>query len=131
MSQLKEMIKQDKQSQATTAKSYKSIRPNVDIFEDKSGITLKADLPGVPKERLDIQIDNEILSIDGAVEIATLKSQKETEAIFEETRYQRSFSLGRELDIEQVEAMLQDGVLALRIPKRQEYQPRKIEIRTA
>lgn len=45
------------------------------------------------------------------------------------TRYQRSFSLSSELDGDRAEATLKDGVLTLRIPKREQYQPRKIEIR--
>lgn len=46
------------------------------------------------------------------------------------TRYQRSFSLSSELDADKTEAMLKDGVLSLRIPKREQFQPRKIEVRT-
>ena len=46
------------------------------------------------------------------------------------TRYQRSFSLSSELDGNKVEASLKDGVLTLRIPKREQYKPRKIEVRT-
>ena len=46
------------------------------------------------------------------------------------TRYQRSFSLSSELDAESTDASLTNGVLTLRIPKREQYQPRRIEVRT-
>lgn len=130
MSQQKEIVRQNSNSQKQTTNSYKSVVPKVDILEDKHGITLIADLPGVPKEALDIQIDNEILSIDGAVEIPLPSGLSEGYAGLQATRYQRSFSISNELDSEHVEATLKEGVLALRIPKRKEFQPRKIEIRS-
>jgi HSP20 family protein len=130
MSQQKEIVRQESNSQRKANSSYKSVMPKVDILEDKHGITLIADLPGVPKEALDIQIDNEILSIDGAVEIPHPSGATKGYAGLYATRYQRSFSLSNELDSEHVEATLKEGVLALRIPKRKEFQPRKIEIRS-
>ena len=125
MSNQKEMVKQEVQTKA----SHRPVRPNVDIFEDGSGITVMADLPGVSKEGLDIQVDNEVLSIDGCVEVTLPEGMDERYAEFRATRYQRSFSLSSELDGEKVEARLKDGVLSMRIPKREAYQPRKIEIR--
>jgi HSP20 family molecular chaperone IbpA len=100
----------------------------VDIFEDEIGITLMADLPGVTKEGLDIQLDKETLSIDGKVQIDMPETMQAVYADVNVTRYQRSFALSSELDGDKVEASLKDGVLSLRIPKREQYQPRKIEI---
>jgi HSP20 family molecular chaperone IbpA len=130
MSQHKEDIKKESQKQEKRTNSYKSVVPHVDIFEDNNGITLIADLPGVSSEGLDLQIDNEILSIDGAVELPRPQGAEEGYAGRYATCYQRSFSLSKEVDGNQAEATLKDGVLALHIPKRQEYQPRKIEIRS-
>ncbi|MET0044833.1 MAG: Hsp20/alpha crystallin family protein [Candidatus Thiodiazotropha sp. 6PLUC3] len=130
MTQQKEVVRQTQTSQATRANSYKSVRPKVDIFEDSNGITLVADIPGVAKERLDIEIDNEILSIDGEVQLPLPDSIKEGNAGLHASRYQRSFSLSKELDGEQIDASLNDGVLVMKIPKRQEFKAKKIEIRT-
>ncbi|MCU7845738.1 MAG: Hsp20/alpha crystallin family protein [Candidatus Thiodiazotropha sp. (ex Monitilora ramsayi)] len=108
-------------------------RPAADIFEDKSGITLQADMPGVSRERLDIRVEQDRLSIDGSsviaepAEVQTRYSEIELGTI----RYQRSFTLNSELDVDKVDASLKDGVLTLRIPKREQYQPRKIEVRMA
>jgi HSP20 family molecular chaperone IbpA len=131
MSHTKEVVAKEKAVAENRASSYQSVRPRVDIHEDKEGVTLLADIPGVSREALDIQIDNEILSIDGKVELPLPNSAKAGYAGNQTARYQRSFSLSKELDGEQVEATLKDGVLALRIHKRQEFKPRKIEIRTA
>ena len=105
------------------------IRPLVDIYEDDSGITLLADMPGVSKDRLDIQIDKATLSIEGEAEISMPEGMEALYADIRSTHYQRSFSLSSELDGEGASANLKDGVLTLQIPKRAQYQPRKIEVR--
>lgn len=129
MNTSKEISKHDLQPQQRRELPQRSIRPNVDILEDETGITLRADLPGVTKEGLDIQVDNETLSIDGKAEIDMPEAMQALYADVRATRYQRSFSLSGELDGGKAEANLKDGVLSLRIPKREQYQPRKIEIR--
>ncbi len=95
------------------------LRPAVDIFEDAEGITLYADIPGVSKERLSVNVDGDTLLLEGTVEFAGTTGS---------TRYRRSFTLGRELETDRIEAKVKDGVLTLRVPKRAENRPRKIEI---
>jgi HSP20 family protein len=99
------------------------LRPAVDIFEDAEGVTLHADMPGVSKERLNVRVDGTRLLLEGEVQFAG-GSQAEAGA----TRYRRSFALSRELRIERIEAKVKNGVLTVRIPKRAENLPRKIEI---
>jgi len=99
------------------------LRPAVDIFEDADGVTLYADIPGVSKERLSVHVDGKTLLLEGAVQAAS-----GAQADRAGTRYRRSFALGRELDPERIEAKVKDGVLTLRVPKRAENRPRKIEI---
>jgi len=102
--------------------------PAVDVFEDAVGITLLADLPGVPKEQLEIKVEGEALLIEGGVQSRTPDG---LEAIYAEVRlprYRRSFTLSRELDTSRIEANLKDGVLALRIPKQAHAQPRRIAV---
>ena len=106
-----------------------AIRPAADIFEDDSGITLQADMPGVSKDRLEIQIDSDTLTIEGQLELAMTEGMQALHADVRASRYQRSFSLSSELDAEKIEASLRDGVLTLRIPKRGQYKPRKIQVR--
>jgi HSP20 family molecular chaperone IbpA len=105
------------------------IRPPVDIFEDSTGITVLADMPGVTRERLDIHVDNDTLSIEGRSEITMPEGMEALHADVRSTRYERSFTLSSELEGGKVEARLKDGVLTLRIPKREEHKPRRIEVR--
>ncbi|MET0065278.1 MAG: Hsp20/alpha crystallin family protein [Candidatus Thiodiazotropha sp.] len=131
MSNQNQMIKQDNKEIRKTGIPHRAARPNVDIYEDKQGITLIADLPGVATEGLDIQVDQEILSIDAQIDIPMPSGQDLHVAGTRPTRYQRSFTISNELDVDNIEAVLKNGVLAMRIPKREQYQPRKINIRAA
>lgn len=105
------------------------LRPPADIFEDADGITLHLDLPGVARERLAVHADRNTLSIDGAMQIATPSGMEALYAEINATRYHRSFALSGELDADRIEANLNDGVLTVRIPKRSELRPRKIEVK--
>jgi HSP20 family molecular chaperone IbpA len=103
--------------------------PPVDIVEDENGITLRADLPGVSKEGLSIRVDGDTLAIEGAV---ALGESNELRAVYAEVRvaqYRRSFALSRDLDTEKVEAAMKNGVLTLRVPKREQAKPRRIEVK--
>ena len=114
---------------AQQGRTERTMRPPVDIFEDSTGITVQADMPGVSKDRLEVHIENDTLSIDGTADIPMSEGMEAIYADIRYTHYQRSFSLSRELDGDKVDASLKDGVLTLRIPKREQYQPRKIEVR--
>ena len=103
--------------------------PPVDVFEDESGITLLADLPGVSRERLGVRVDGDSLLIEGTVEVA---GPKDMDIVYGEAQvpaYRREFMLSRELDASRIEAQLKDGVLRLTIPKAEEARPRRIEVR--
>ena len=102
--------------------------PRVDVYEDDTGITLLADLPGVPKDQLELKIDGDSLSIEGQVMPSTPEGLEPVYAEVRVPRYRRVFTLSRELDAGRVEANLKDGVLNLRIPKREEAKPRRIAI---
>ena len=105
--------------------------PAVDIYEDEHGITVQADMPGVAKERLNIQADRYSLLIEGEAAIDTPGC---TEALYVDvpaTRFRRSFVLSAELEPDRIEANLKDGLLTVRIPKRAEYRPRRIEVQTS
>lgn len=105
------------------------VRPAVNVFEDADGITLEADMPGVPREQLQLKVDKDSLLIEGDIKLDMPEGMEALHADVRATRYSRSFALSRELDAENIEASLKDGVLRLRIPKRAEVRPRKIEVR--
>ena len=119
----------------TTSKATESnqrpVSPEVDIFEDAGGITLLADMPGVSKDRLDVRLDGDNLSIEGSVEMNLPPEMRALWAEVNVPRFRRTFTLSRELDAGRIEANLKDGVLTLRVPKQAHAQPRRIEVTSA
>ena len=103
--------------------------PPVDVLEDESGITLYADLPGVPKERLDVRIDNEALFIEGEMGLETPRGMEATHIEVSLPRYRRVFTLSKDLDPERMQAELRNGVLKIHIQKAEHATPRRVEIR--
>ena len=117
--------------QAKTREEELALAPPVDIFEDVHGLTVQAEMPGVSKERLNVQADRNSLLIEGDVAIDMPAGIEASYADVQATKYRRSFVLSGELETDQIEANLKDGVLTVRIPKRAEFRPRKVEVRTA
>lgn len=106
----------------------RAVLPAVDVFEDAQGITLLADMPGVPREQLELKVEGDALLIEGGVQPRTPEDLEPVYAELRVPRYRRSFTLSRELDTTRIEANLKDGVLTLRIPKQAHAQPRRIAV---
>ena len=101
--------------------------PAVDIFELEDSLTLVADMPGVDKEGLDINLEKGVLTINGKVELEERGNQILRE--FSPANYYRQFKLTEHIDADKSQAELKNGVLTLTIPKAESAKPRKIEIR--
>jgi HSP20 family molecular chaperone IbpA len=117
--------------QAETGRSEATLMPPVDVIEDVAGITLYADLPGVPKEKLTLQIEADTLTIEGEIGLSVPEGMEATHAEVGLARYRRVFTLSKELDAGKVAAEFRNGVLKLRIPKAEHAQPRRIEVQVA
>jgi HSP20 family protein len=105
--------------------------PPVDIYEDKDAVTLYADLPGVGKENLSLQIDKDTLQIYGKVLCTCSAEAGNTYAEFAFKDYYRAFTIGEEIDREKIAASMNNGVLKLVLPKSERVKPRKIDIKFA
>jgi HSP20 family molecular chaperone IbpA len=108
-----------------------ALLPPVDIVEDAGGITLYADLPGVPRDKLNVYVDGESLVIQAEMGLEMPRNMEATHIEVNLPRYRRVFTLSKELDADKVVAELRHGVLTLRIPKAEHAQPRKVEIRVS
>ena len=118
-------------SSETAQNQNAAIMPRVDVLEDKSGITLYADLAGVSKDKLALQIDADTLTIEGELGLDTPEGMEASHAEINLPRYRRVFSLSKELDSEKISAQFENGVLKLNIPKAEHLQPRKVQINVA
>lgn len=104
------------------------VRPAVDVFENDAGITVLADLPGVTSAGLNVHVEKDVLNIEGTTRLEQPEQLDPLYAELQAPVFQRSFTLSSELDTDRVEAGLRDGVLTVRIPKRETAKPRRIEV---
>jgi HSP20 family protein len=103
--------------------------PAVDIFETEHNLVVKADLPDVKPEELDIRVENNILTIRGERKFE--KKVNESNYLRVERSYgsfSRSFSLSNTVNTESIQAEYKNGVLTLSIPKREEAKPKQIKV---
>lgn len=103
------------------------VTPPVDIYETADGLVVKADLPGVTKDDLDLRVENNLLTIRGrAAHCAP------GDVLYREYNLQnffRQFELSDKVDQGKISAELQHGVLTLNLPKAEEAKPRRIDVR--
>ena len=117
------------QSEADRADA--ALLPPVNVIEDRQGITLYADLPGVPKEKLKLQIEADTVTIEGELALDVPEGLEVTHAEVGLPTFRRVFTLSKELDPNKISAELANGVLTLRIPKAEHAQPRRIPVNSA
>jgi HSP20 family protein len=110
--------------------TYGSWVPAVDILERGNDLLIRAEIPGVDKDDIDINVENNTLSIRGErkrEEEHDEDRQYKVERVF--GSFVRSFRLPRTVDSSRISANYKDGVLELRLPKAEEAKPRRIEIK--
>lgn len=111
-------------------KPEKRYVPAVDIFETADAVTMLAEMPGVAKEGVEIDIEDGTLTLKGTMAPQTAAGETVLLKEFESGSYLRRFSLAETIDQEKIEARMADGVLTLVLPKVAPAKPRKIEVKS-
>lgn len=101
----------------------------VDIYENDDEILMFADMPGVAKDDIRVNLDNGALTLSGVRRFDASGTVSREE--FGEAEYGRTFSVPQAIDIDRVKAELKEGVLRLHLPKSEAAKPRHIEIKAA
>jgi len=125
MSETKEIITRE-QNLPERSRQIPAVAPVVDIYENEDEILLHADMPGVLKEDVSVNVDNGKLAISGIRRLTAAGAVNWAE--FGDVEYQRTFSVPQTIDVAKVNAELKDGVLTLHLPKSESAKPRRIEI---
>lgn len=103
----------------------------LDVSEDDKTYTVKAEVPGVKKEDINVSIDGNLVSL--SAEVKSEKEEKEGKKVIRRERsygsVSRSFSLGSEVDLNKAEAKYEDGVLQLTLPKKPGAEAKRITVR--
>jgi HSP20 family protein len=113
-----------------TRSQERYVTPPVDIYENGDGLVVKADLPGVAKENLDVRVENGLLTIQTNPAHNTGNGApiyREYELI----KFFRQFELSDKVDQQKISADLKHGVLTLKLPRAEEAKPKKIDVRVA
>ncbi len=112
--------------------SSKELHPGVNIAETESGYEVSMDLPGVKSDQVNIDFADGRLTIAGerhSPEKVEGKTVHRVERRY--GRFERSLTLPKQVDVDNIEAVFEDGVLTIHLPKSEELRPRKIAIKTA
>jgi HSP20 family molecular chaperone IbpA len=127
MSEKTDLVKTE-ETMPERSREIPAVVPLVDIYENEDEILLHADMPGVDKENITVNIDNGKLFL-GGVRCVTGTGAVQWEE-FSDVEYQRTFSVPQTIDVDKVNAEMKDGVLRLHLPKSDAAKPRQIEIKT-
>lgn len=103
--------------------------PNVDVYETEGGYVLKAELPGVNKEDIKIDVNNNTLTLKGEKKFEE-RTEKDKYIRVERTygSFTRTFTLSDKVDSENIKAAYKDGVLEITLPKKEEAKPKEIKV---
>ena len=104
--------------------------PAMDVVEGEDHLLISTELPGTPKDAVQITIENGVLVISGEKKRATEDKPKDVHLVERNFgSFHRSVTLPRQLDSSKAEATFEDGVLTIRIPRSEEAKPKQLEIK--
>ena len=104
--------------------------PPIDIFETAEGLILQADLPGVSPESLELQVQDNKLSLFGKVTMPIPSGARLIHQEYQVGHFLRSFILSDEVDHERITAKLNQGVLEVVLPRLAKAEPRRIQVQS-
>jgi HSP20 family molecular chaperone IbpA len=102
--------------------------PAADIFETEEAMTLILEMPGVARESIDVQVENDLLRVEGKIDYSAYKDVEPVYTEYNVGHYARGFTLSNKIDQAGITAHLEDGVLTLTLPKVKEAMPRRISV---
>jgi len=102
--------------------------PTTDIFETDDALTVVMEIPGVEREALEVNIENDVLRVDARIDFSKYEELEPLYTEYNVGHFTRSFTLSNNIDQQQISAHLDDGVLTLTLKKAEEAVPRRIAI---
>jgi HSP20 family protein len=102
--------------------------PTTDIFETEQALTLVAEMPGVDKDKVDVSVEDGVLTIQGQLDFSKYEGLRPVYTEYNIGHYRRIFTLSNRIDQNSISAEMKDGVLTLVLPKAEEAKPRRISV---
>jgi HSP20 family protein len=122
-------VKKESSDLQTTREEMRYLLPAVDIYETDDALVVVCDVPGVDKSGVSVNVDNNILTIEGKTLDREEDVSKEVHREYRLASYHRQFELTEVIDQEKISAELKHGVLSINLPKAEKAKPKKIDIK--
>jgi HSP20 family protein len=106
----------------------KFLRPAASIIEKNEGFVIEADMPGVARDGIELNVENDVLTIRGKRAPLSANGGRPIHRESTSLDYRRAFQLGREIDRSKVTARFEQGVLQVYLPKSEALKPRRVEV---
>jgi len=114
---------------STQTAPRKIFMPRADVYETREAIVVLADMPGVDESGVDITLEKNVLTLRGNVADAKFPEQKHVWAEYAVGDYERTFTIGTDIQSDAITATVKNGVLKVTLPKAQPTQARKISVK--
>jgi len=102
--------------------------PITDIFETDQALILILEMPGVDKENVDVNVENDVLTIEGRIDYSNYEGLQPVYTEYNIGYYVRSFQISSKIEQGKISAEIKDGVMTLVLPKAEIAKPRKIKV---
>jgi HSP20 family protein len=102
--------------------------PATDVFETEEALTVVLEMPGVSKENVNIQLENDVITVEGRVDFSNYEGLQPLYTEYNVGNYRRSFQVSSKIDQERISAELKEGVMTLVLPKSEKARARKISL---
>jgi HSP20 family molecular chaperone IbpA len=102
--------------------------PNADIYETTNELKVVLEMPGIEKDKIEINVENDILRVQGRIDLSKYEGLQPLYTEYNVGHYARSFQLSSKIDQSKIAAEMKNGVLSLTLPKVQEAKPRTIKV---
>jgi len=102
--------------------------PNTDIYETEEALTVVMELPGVERQAVDVNVENDVLRVEARIDSSKYEGLEPLYTEYNVGHFARTFTLSNKIDQQQISAQFDDGVLTLTLRKAKEAIPRRIAI---
>jgi HSP20 family protein len=128
MDELQVQRKREVESKQESTIPARIFVPVTDIFETDQALTLVLEMPGVSRDRVEVRVENDVLSIEGRIDFTAYENLRPVYTEYNIGNYTRTFQLSSKIEQEGISAALKDGVMTLVLPKAEKAKPRRITV---
>src|ERR1700745_1071801 len=116
----------DKKTEGTTP--GRTFLPVTDIFETPEALTVVLEMPGVDRNSIEANVENDVVTIEGRSDFANYEGMKPGYTEYNVGHYARSFEISNKIDQSKISAQMKAGVVTIVLPKAEQARPRKMQV---